>query len=127
MAPGRRQLSKIQLGKQSVFATPVAATTIWRGNGSFLSDDRQVGDIDELAGIIGDTDRTAIVDIVGSMELAETPLTPQQFQYLQAMACGGVVTGSADGSGSDKTYTTNFPTTAGPTPNYYTIEAGDDA
>src|SRR4051812_48826783 len=122
MAPGRRKLSKIQLGKQTVFATAVPATTIWRGNGSFLSDDRTIETIDELAGLIDGADRDAVVEIIGSMELSETPLTPQQFQYLQAMACAGTVTGSADGSGSDKTYTTNFPTTAGVTAVPYTIE-----
>lgn len=52
MAPGRKRLSYIQLGKESTAGTAVAATAIWRGMGSALSDDREIVQVEELIAIM---------------------------------------------------------------------------
>lgn len=127
MAPGRKQAQRLQFGKQTVFDTAVPATTIWRGVGSALDDQRKIEEIEEMIGIFGDgADRTAVTQLFGALELSETPLTFEQVQYIITMAWGGPTSGVADGVGSDKIYTTTIPTTTGATPTYYTVESGDD-
>lgn len=126
MAAGIRKLQRLQLGKETVAGTAVAATTILRGVGGMLADNRKVEEVEEIIGIIGGADRDAIVQLLTMIDVPAKPLTPEQFQYVVAMALGGPVTGSADGVGTDKIYTTNLPTTAVPTAVTYTIEGGDN-
>lgn len=123
---GVKRLQRIQWGKETVSGTPVAETTRWRGTGAMLDDQRKVEEIEEMMGIIEGADRTAVVQYLGMLTLADTPATAEQFQYLLAMAFGGPVAGSADGAGSDKIYTTNIPTTALPTGVNYTVVGGDN-
>lgn len=126
MAPGRKRLQKLQLGIESTAGTAVAATTIWRGMGNMLEDQRVIEEIEEMVGVIEGYDRTAIPQYLGGLELAETPLTFEQFQYILAGAFGATTGGAADGSGSGKVYTTTLPTTAAPTLKSYTWQGGDD-
>lgn len=123
--PGIKRLRRIQFGKEVTPGTAVAATTRWRGTG-VLKDLREVEEHEEDVGILGGTDRTDIVAYKGGIDLAATPLTFEQFPYILAMAFGGPTTGAADGSGSDKIYTTNVPTTSLPTLQTYTVEGGDN-
>lgn len=127
MAPGRKALRKIQLGKETTAGTAVAATTIWRGAGNMLEDQRVVEEIEEMVGVFDGYDRTAITQLMAGLELAETPLTYEQFPYLMALAFGGPVTGTADGAGTGKIYATTIPTSSGVTAVPYTIQGGDDA
>lgn len=125
--PGAAGLRKIQFGKQSSLNTPVAATTIWRGAGNTISDERKLEEIQEWIGIFDGADRTRIVQLLAMDELQSTPLTFEQVQYLLAMAFGGPTSGVADGAGDGFIYTTPIPTTTVPSsPSYYTVEAGDD-
>jgi hypothetical protein len=126
MATGINRLQRIQFGKETVAGTAVAATTRWRGAGAMLDDQRKVEEIEEWAGIIDGADRTAITQLLGMIQLADTPLTSAQLQYLLVMGWGGPITGSADGVGTDKIYVTTIPTTAKPTAIPYTIQGGDD-
>jgi hypothetical protein len=126
MAAGIKRLSKLQLGKETVAGTAVAATTVLRGVGGMLNDSRKVEEVEEVIGIIGGADRDAIVQLLTMIEIPAKPLTPEQFQYVLAMALGGPVTGTADGVGTDFIYTTNFPTTSVPTAVTYTVEGGDN-
>ncbi len=126
MAVGIKRLRRIQLGKEVTPGTAVATTTRWRGGASMLDDQRKIEEIEEWIGIIDGADRTAVVQLLGMLALDEVPATAEQFQYLPVLAFGGSVTGSADGSGTDKIYTTNIPTTAKPTAVPYTIQGGDD-
>lgn len=126
--PGRKPLRRIQFGPESVNGTAVAATSRFRGNGGMLSDDRELTYPEELVGIIGGTDRSFFAKIGASLEIAETPITPEQLPYLLAMLYGGPKTGAADGTASSGyKYVTTIPTTAAPTDNHsYTVEGGDD-
>jgi hypothetical protein len=104
----------------------VAATTRWRGGATLLDDQRKIEEIEEWIGIIDGADRTSVVQLLGMLALDEVPATSEQFQYLAVMGMGGPTTGSADGAGTDKIYTTNTPTTAKPTTVPYTVQGGDD-
>ena len=123
--PGVKTLRRIQFGKETTAGTLVAATTRWRGTG-LLKDIHEVEETNEEIGIIGGADRTDIVKVGGSVELASSPLTFEQLPYILAMAFGGPVTGTADGVGTDKIYTTTIPTTSQPTLVTYSIEGGDN-
>jgi hypothetical protein len=128
MGIGIKRLNRIQFGKETTAGTTVAATTRWRGAGNMLDDQRKIEEIDEFIGILGGgADRDAVVQLLGMVDLAEVPATPEQFQYMLAMGLGGPTTGSADGAGSDKIYTTNLPTTTVPTLVPYSVEGGDNS
>lgn len=125
--PGRIPLARIQFGRETTAGTTVAATARMRFNGAFLSDDRTPELVEEMVGILGGTNRNVITGVDASLELAETPVTPEQLPYLLAMLYGGPFTGTADGAGSSGfRYVTTIPTTAPPTNTSYTIEGGDD-
>lgn len=127
MATGIKRLQRLQLGKESSAGTAVAATAVWRGAGNQMSDDQVIEEIEEMVGIVNGTDRTAVVQLMAGIELAETPLTFEHLPYLFAMGFGGPVTAVADGTtGTGKIYTTTLPTTSLPTAKAYTWEAGDN-
>lgn len=126
--PGRKPLRRLQFGRETTNGTAVVATTRMAWNGGMLSDDRVIKFPEELVGFIGGTDRSFIESATAALDIAETPMTPEQLPYLLASGLGGPITGSADGtSSSGYRYTTTIPTTAAPTNNYsYTVEGGDD-
>lgn len=124
--PGRRALSRIQIGRETTPGTMVAATARMRWDGGFLHDDRTVEFLDEAVGIFR-VDRSVITAINAAIDINETSATPEQLPYLLAMALGGPTTGVADGTASSGyRYATTIPTTTPPNNVAYTIEAGDD-
>jgi hypothetical protein len=126
MALGIQRLQRVQFGKESTGGTAVVETARWRGGGGALDDQRKIEEIEEMMGILDGADRTAVVQLLGMIQLSDIAATAEQFQYLLAGAWSGPVTGSADGAGTDKTYTTNVPTTAQPAGTFYTIVGGDN-
>jgi len=123
--PGIRSLRKIQLGLESAPGTAVAATTIWRGIGT-LEDKRKVIFPDEDIGVVGGVDRVYTPSVQGGLEMEAVPATFEQLPYILAAGVKDVVTGAADGSGTDKIYTYTFPTTTLNSIKTYTIEGGDN-
>ncbi len=125
--PGRKPLRRLQLGRETTPGTAVAATARMRFNGGMLDDQREVVFPEELVGVFGGTDRSFIQSVTAALDVADTPLTPEQLPYLLAMLYGGPFTGSADGTGSSGfRYTTTVPTSSVPTNTSYTVEGGDD-
>lgn len=126
--PGRKPLRRLQFGRETTPGTAVVATTRMRFSGGMLDDQREIVMPEELVGIIGGVDRSFTQSVTAGLDIAETPLTPEQAPYLFAMLYGGAIAGVADGSGSSGyKYLTTIPTTAAPTNNYaYTVEGGDD-
>lgn len=126
--PGRSKLRRIQFGFEPTPGTAVAATTRWRGPAVTLDDDRQWEFVEEDVGIVGGTGRKVLPYAQGNLKLPATPLTPEQFPILMALALGGPITGATDGSGSSGfRYVTTLPTTSGPAANRAaTVETGDD-
>lgn len=119
-----KALRKIQLGRETVAGTAVAATSVFRGMG-VIEDQREVQFVEEDIGYISGTDRTMTPKLLAGFEMEETPAT---FEQLPHILEAGVMTATParDGvSGSGYVYTYNFPTTAINTLKTYTIEAGD--
>jgi hypothetical protein len=125
--PGRKPLRRIQFGLEVTPGTPVAATARMRWNGGMLDDQQELVFPPELVGVFGGTDRSFIQSITAALDVADTPITPEQLPYLLAMLYGGPTTGAADGSGSTGfQYVTAIPVSSVPANTSYTVEGGDD-
>jgi hypothetical protein len=122
---GIKAFRKIQLGREATAGTSVAATSIWRGEGTY-EDQRKQPHVTEDIGIIGATSRVYLARLMAQIQFADTPLT---FEGLPYILDGGIktVAGVQDGTGSDYIYTYAFPTTSANTIKTYTIEVGDNA
>lgn len=105
--------------------TAVAATTVWRGQGT-IEDARKVTFPKEDIGILGGTDRAYIGEFLAKLSMGAVPATYQQLPYLFNAAIKSLTTGAADGPGTDKVYAFPIPTTAQPTIKTFTLEGGDD-
>lgn len=123
---GGKWAQKIQLGRETVPGTAVAATTIWRGVGGNLKDDSEVTMVDEQIGIAIPTNRSYIAQVGGSLSMAATPATYEQLLHILEAGIKTVGTGAADGPGSGKVYAYTTPTTTVNTIKTYTIETGDN-
>ena len=64
---GQKWAQKIQLGKESVFGTAVAASTIWRGVGGNLHDTREVEAVDEQIGMAVKSNRAYLSKVGGAL------------------------------------------------------------
>lgn len=123
---GSKQLRKLQLGKESVAGTAVAATTIWRGQGT-IEDTLVTNFVPEQVGLIMPTDRMNISALGAKLKFDSIVGTFEQLPHLFEAGVKKVTSGTSDGVGSGKIYTYPIPTTAIPTIQTYTIEGGDDA
>jgi hypothetical protein len=122
---GIKMLQKVQLGKETVMGTAVAATAIWRGMGA-IEDQHEQTFVEETIGIIGGADRAYSAKKLAKISLDNIEATFEQIAYLFEMGIKAVATGAADGVGTSKIYAYTLPTTAVNTINTYTIEAGDN-
>jgi hypothetical protein len=121
---GIKALRKLQIGKESTAGTPVAATTVWRGEGTG-ADNREVVFPAEDVGILGGLDRAFTPKLEASVDMAETPATFEQLPYILEAGIAAE-TPTQDGAGTGYVYEYAFPTTAQNVPKTYTIEHGDD-
>lgn len=126
MATGIKQLRKIYLGDEDPAGTAVDADTVWRGVGAGpeILDDIQF--VEEDTGTFGGENRTVKVSQGAQIALAATPLTFEQFPLLCQMGIEAQQTGVADGAGTGKIYTFDFPLTSANTMRTYTVEAGNN-
>lgn len=120
-----KALRRVQVGLESTSGTAVAATGRWRGAG-VLEDASPYKFSEEDVAYVSGLDRTHKPGLLAKLALTPTELTFEQFGYVGAAGIKNVVSGSADGSGSDFIYAYTFPTTAVNTIKTYTIETGDD-
>lgn len=116
----------IQLGLESTPGTAVAATAKWRGTG-VPEDKREVVFPPEDIGYVSGVDRSYVPQVFAQLAMEETPATFEQLPYILAAGVKNVVTGAADGVGTDLIYAYPLPTTAANTIKTYTLEGGDDA
>lgn len=126
MATGIKRLRIIQLGDESEAGTAVAADTIWRGEGAGIETLDEIVFIEEDTGTLGGSNRSVKVSQGAQITLAATPLTFEQFPLLCQMGIEAQQTGSADGDGSGKIYTFDFPLASANTMRTYTVEAGNN-
>jgi hypothetical protein len=126
MATGIKRLRKIYLGDEGTPGSAVDADTIWRGVGAGpeILDDIQF--VEEDTGTFGGSNRSVKVSAGAQIALAATPLTFEQFPLLCQMGIEAQQTGVADGAGTGKIYTFDFPLTSANTMRTYTVEAGNN-
>lgn len=122
---GARWAHRIYLGRESVMGTPVAATTIWRGVGGNLQDDREIVTVDEQIGVLVKSNRAYLSRLGGSLDMAATPATYQQILHILEAGIKTIGTGASDGAGTGKIYDYAMGTTVN-TLKTYTIETGDN-
>lgn len=122
---GIKNLSKIQIGKETTKGTAAAATTIWRGEGAGLKDGREVVLVEENVGYISGTTRSYTPFVEAALTMGDTPATFEQLPYILNASIKGE-TPAQDGSGSGYIYEYDLPTNAAATLYAYTIEAGDN-
>ncbi len=125
MAYGIKVLNRIQLGQETTGGTAVAATVLWRGEGT-LEDARVLQEVDEDVGQMLPTSRIITPKLGANIVLDSTPATFEQLPYILAMNIESLVTGSADGSGTGKIYAFDVPTTTQGTVKTFTLECGDN-
>jgi len=117
---------KLQLGAESSPGTKLAATTIWRGTVSTLTDERKIHRIPEHIGVLAPTNRTQTLLLGGTMTMPSQVATFEQLPYIGAAGIKNITSGTADGAGSGKIYTYTMPVGRDKnTIKTYTLEAGD--
>jgi len=116
---------KVQLGRETTAGTAVAATTIWRGEGTAIQDNREVTMVNEQIGIRVNTLRSYIAQLGAECSFASTPATFEQLPHILEAAIK-TLTPAADGTGSGYVYNYLVDNTANNTIKTYTIETGDD-
>lgn len=118
-----KYLSKIQIGKETVAGTAVAATAVWRGLGA-MQDNRNIKVVDENVGYLPTLNRTYTERLLAAITFEQTEATFEQLPYLLNAGVKGVA-GVQDGAGTGYVYTYPVSLTSANTPYTYTIEAGD--
>jgi len=127
--PGRRKLSKIQMGLEDAATqgTAVVATVIWRGPANFFDDEEIPVFIEEDVGLLSPLGRSYIPKTGAVLDMPETEATYEQLPYILMAGVETVGTSSATNStGTWYTWTYSFATGATKTTSTYTIETGDD-
>ena len=94
MAPGRKQLQKIQMGLEQYNGTPATYFTRARVSGGMMNDDRSINMVDEMLGIIPGQTRTYVTSASGTISLGGTPMSPQQLPIHLANAMTGITYGA---------------------------------
>lgn len=123
--PGIKALRKMQLGQEATAGTPVAATTIWRGMG-MLKNAIEPQWVEEDVGLLVPTENLYIPFLSAELEMDEVEATFEQLPYILAASIKSVVTGAADGVGTDKIYDYTPALATAQDVKTFTIEGGDN-
>jgi len=127
--PGRRKLSKIQLGIEGAATqgTAVPATVIWRGPAGFFEDEEVPVFAEEDLGLLAPVGRSYVPKAGATLAMPETEATYEQLPYiLMAGVETESVASATNSTGTYYTWTFEFATGATKTTSTYTIETGDD-
>lgn len=122
MSYGTYAWNKIQLGRESTAGTAVAATTIWRGPATDITDEREHVFAEEDVGILVPAPRHYVPKIGAKLVFPETELTFEQVLHLFE---AGIKTATPTGTGP---YVRLYEFALATTPNTiktYTIETGN--
>lgn len=124
MTVGVSKLRRIQMGRETVAGTAVAATTMWRGLGT-IKDNREVVFPDEHVGYLSGVDRSYTPKLEANISFDSVPAT---FEQLPHIFEAGIKTDTPaqDGAGTGYLYEYPFATTSQNTIKTYTIEGGDN-
>ena len=115
--------NRVQLGRESVAGTALAATTIFRGQFSMLEDAREYTKVEEQIGAFTQAERTYAAKLLGKWNMPSTPLTFEQVNHILE---AGVKTATPTGT-NPYTYVYAYPYTGTSvnTIKTYTIETGN--
>lgn len=101
MAPGRRQLQQITLGKETqAQGTPATFFSRARVAGGMLNDNRSINVVDEMLGIIPGPTRSYVSSADGSISLGGTNLSSQQLPIHTANCISGQTYGTLSSAAS---------------------------
>ncbi len=122
---GAKRYRRIQLGRETVAGTAVAATTVWRGPAIMPADGQKKVMPDENIGFTSKVTRQYTPQKIAEMKFPSTEAT---FQQILHPLEGGIkaVTPASDGVGSGKIYSYPLPYQDMNTIKTYTIEGGDN-
>ncbi len=126
MAVSIKKAQVLQLGREVTPGTAVAATSLWRGPASKISDEQIQIQPDENIGLSVRTSRQFTAAVSASYKMPSTEATFEQLLHILEAGVKTVGTGVADGVGTDKIYA--YPVTSGATPpavKTYTLRDGD--
>lgn len=121
---GVKNLRKIQIGTEVTPGTPVAATSLWRGEGT-AEDTRTINEVDEDIGNLAPTNRTNISALATSLTWDEVAATFEQLPYIFEAGVDRE-TPTVDGVGTGFIYAYSMNTTTPADPRTYTMEFGDN-
>jgi hypothetical protein len=91
-----------------------------------IEDQREVIFVEEDIGQYPQADRTYVPRYAAALSIEDTPLTFEQFPLLCAIGIDDIVSGAADGAGTDKIYTYPLPVASDNGFKTFTIEGGDN-
>lgn len=125
--PGSTWAQKVQLGVETTAGTAVAATSIWRGIGGHLKDERDTVVVPELIGVAAPSVRSYNPKVGATLVMAATPFTPELGLTIFEAGIKGGVTATEDGTGGSG-YMRAYPlgTTTANSLKTYTLESGDN-
>jgi len=112
-------MNKTALGRETVFGTGVAATTLLRAPFAMVEDASEVVTVDENVGLLVQAERTYFTKHIGRLAMPSTELTFEQVPHILE---AGVKAATPSGAGP-YTRVYAYPTdNSVPTPKSYTIE-----
>ena len=128
MAPGRKSLRQLQIGKELVAGTSATPTVRLRFTDAVIEDGLELQELDEQIGILGGVDRTAIVKTFGKLSIGSQPISFEQLPYVLFMNGWASTTASYSiySTGPDRVFLGTIPVTTSATPLTYTFLGGDD-
>jgi len=122
---GTKGLRKIQMGRETVAGTAVAATTAWWGNGVPQNDTETVfKEVDW--GRLSPSLESYRPFKAASFPFEETEATFEQLLHIGEAGIKTVGSGASDGAGTGKIYAYVFPGASIPSIKTYTLEGGDN-
>jgi len=124
--PGITGLRKMQFVPEAVAGTAIAATAIWRGPAGDIEDTRETVFVEEHTGYMSGEGRTNVSKLGADYSMPSTEATYEQLLHVLEAGIEMDAAPVADGAGPGKIWSFAMPTTAGKTPQTYTIEAGDN-
>lgn len=122
---GVKRLTKMQMGRETVAGTPVAATTIHRGLALPPSDDQIKVMPDENVGLSAKSTRQYTPGLAASLEPPTTEATFEGFQHVAEAGIKTVVP-TQDGAGTDYISAYPVPHQDSNATKTYTLEAGNN-
>jgi hypothetical protein len=115
-------MTKVQIGRESTSGTPVASTSIWRGEFSMLEDTRERTVVEEQTGSFVTSDRSYDGKLEAAWAQPSTPLTYEQVAHIFE---AGIKTATPSGTGPYvRAYNYPYGGTSVNTIKTYTIESG---